>query len=162
MESNGKRVTVDGTVLSFATGEVDFGEPVGLRSFRVPDLRSYRYQGTNGQHSFYQLLHQGQVIPADFIGFVRSQHPVDLPGDAVPNHDELMAAFFSQPDALAIGKQDEQLQVRFGYSFHLLSVESWSAARKRSCCVNASQILPWQPPIIKVFDLCCASVSVVA
>ncbi|XXQ32960.1 Glucose-6-phosphate isomerase [Plasmodiophora brassicae] len=93
MESNGKRVTVDGSVLSFATGEVDFGEP-----------------GTNGQHSFYQLLHQGQVIPADFIGFVRSQHPVDLPGDAVPNHDELMAAFFSQPDALAIGKQDEQLQ----------------------------------------------------
>lgn len=50
-------------------------------------------------------------MPADFIGFIKSQTPIDLPEDFVPNHDELMAAFFSQPDALAIGKQDAQLLV---------------------------------------------------
>lgn len=58
MESNGKRVTVDGVALPFDAGEVNFGEP-----------------GTNGQHSFYQLLHQGRVTPADFIGFCESQEP---------------------------------------------------------------------------------------
>lgn len=61
MESNGKRVTVDGDVLPFDAGEVDFGEP-----------------GTNGQHSFYQLIHQGRVVPCDFIGFVESQEPIEL------------------------------------------------------------------------------------
>lgn len=82
MESNGKRVTVDGKVLPFAAGEVDFGEP-----------------GTNGQHSFYQLLHQGRVVPADFIGFVESQQPMDLGAETEPvsNHDELMSNFFAQP-----------------------------------------------------------------
>jgi glucose-6-phosphate isomerase len=56
-------------------------------------------------------LHQGQVIPADFIGFIKSQTPIELQGDPVSNHDELMSAFFSQPDALAFGKQEDQLQV---------------------------------------------------
>jgi glucose-6-phosphate isomerase len=87
MESNGKRVGLDGRELPFAAGEVDFGEP-----------------GTNGQHSFYQLLHQGRTVPADFIGFRRSQQPVALAGEAVSNHDELMSNFFAQPDALAMGK----------------------------------------------------------
>jgi glucose-6-phosphate isomerase len=87
MESNGKRVAIDGTVLSFQSGEVDFGEP-----------------GTNGQHSFYQLLHQGRVVPADFRGFMESQTPIDLAGEDVSNHDELMSNFFAQPDALAYGK----------------------------------------------------------
>ncbi len=87
MESNGKRVDVDGEELAFPAGEIDFGEP-----------------GTNGQHSFYQLLHQGRVVPADFIGFVKSQQPVALKGDPVSNHDELMSNFFAQPDALACGK----------------------------------------------------------
>ncbi|MFW5830065.1 MAG: glucose-6-phosphate isomerase [Planctomycetota bacterium] len=63
MESNGKRVDVDGRPLIFDAGEVDFGEP-----------------GTNGQHSFYQLMHQGQVVPADFIGFSRSQTPRSVRG----------------------------------------------------------------------------------
>jgi len=93
MESNGKRVTLDGTVLPFQAGEIDFGEP-----------------GTNGQHSFYQLLHQGRVVPADFIGFTRSQQPQSLPGEEVPNHDELMANFFAQPDALAFGKTKAELK----------------------------------------------------
>jgi glucose-6-phosphate isomerase len=91
MESNGKRVTRAGEPLDFAAGEVDFGEP-----------------GTNGQHSFYQLLHQGRVVPADFIGFCRSQQPRAVEGAAVSNHDELMANFFAQPDALAVGKTAEE------------------------------------------------------
>jgi len=93
MESNGKRVTRDGVPLPFAAGEINFGEP-----------------GTNGQHSFYQLIHQGRVVPADFIGFTRSQHPVALDGEEVPNHDELMANFFAQPDALAMGKTRAELK----------------------------------------------------
>jgi len=87
MESNGKRVALDGSVLPFQSGEINFGEP-----------------GTNGQHSFYQLMHQGRVVPADFIGFMESQAPVDLIGEHVSNHDELMSNFFAQPDALAYGK----------------------------------------------------------
>merc|ERR1719272_1402249 len=87
MESNGKRVAIDGTPVPFQTGEINFGEP-----------------GTNGQHSFYQLMHQGRVVPADFIGFCESQQPVELDGEPVANHDELMSNFFAQPDALAMGK----------------------------------------------------------
>jgi glucose-6-phosphate isomerase len=92
MESNGKRVTSDGEVVPFETGEVEFGEP-----------------GTNGQHSFYQLLHQGRAVPADFVGFCESQNPVSLPGEPVSNHDELMSNFFAQPDALACGKTAEEV-----------------------------------------------------
>ena len=93
MESNGKRVALDGTVLPFSAGEINFGEP-----------------GTNGQHSFYQLIHQGRVIPCDFIGFVNSQNPIALEGEVVSNHDELMSNFFAQPDALANGKSAETLK----------------------------------------------------
>jgi hypothetical protein len=93
MESNGKRVSAAGEELGFDAGEIDFGEP-----------------GTNGQHSFYQLLHQGRVIPADFIGFRRSQQPWRVKDQPVSNHDELMSNFFAQPDALAQGKTlDEAL-----------------------------------------------------
>jgi glucose-6-phosphate isomerase len=87
MESNGKGVSIDGVPLPFEAGEIDFGEP-----------------GTNGQHSFYQLIHQGRIIPCDFIGIVKSQQPVNLKGEVVSNHDELMSNFFAQPDALAYGK----------------------------------------------------------
>jgi glucose-6-phosphate isomerase len=97
MESNGKRVGADGAVLPFAAGEVEFGEP-----------------GTNGQHSFYQLIHQGRVIPADFVGFARSQTPVALGGEPVSNHDELMSNFFAQPDALALGKSEEAVRAELG------------------------------------------------
>ncbi|CAI0436221.1 unnamed protein product, partial [Linum tenue] len=92
MESNGKGVSIDGVPLPLETGEIDFGEP-----------------GTNGQHSFYQLIHQGRVIPCDFIGVIKSQQPVYLEGEIVNNHDELMSNFFAQPDALAYGKTHEQL-----------------------------------------------------
>ena len=92
MESNGKRVAIDGSPLAYECGEVIFGEP-----------------GTNGQHSFYQLLHQGRVVPAEFIGFCESPAPVALEGEVVSNHDELMSNFFAQPDALACGKTVAEL-----------------------------------------------------
>jgi len=94
MESNGKRVAMDGTELPISAGEIVFGEP-----------------GTNGQHSFYQLIHQGRTIPCEFIGFCESSTPVTLIDECVSNHDELMCNFFAQPDALAYGKTIEQLQV---------------------------------------------------
>jgi glucose-6-phosphate isomerase len=87
MESNGKRVALDGTPLLHRSGEVNFG---GC--------------GATVQHSFFQLFHQGRVVPIDFIGLMESQQPIDLPGEVVSNHDELMSHFFAQPDALAYGK----------------------------------------------------------
>lgn len=93
MESNGKGVQMDGTPVAVPTGAINFGEP-----------------GTNGQHSFYQLMHQGRVVPSHFIGFATSQNPVELPGEAVTNHDELMSNFFAQPDALALGKTSDELK----------------------------------------------------
>jgi len=87
MESNGKRVSIDGVEVDFELGEVNFGEP-----------------GTNGQHSFFQLLHQGQVVPCDFIGFCENPNPVCLGSETISNHDELMANFFAQPDALSFGR----------------------------------------------------------
>lgn len=92
MESNGKRVDIYRQPVEFTTGEVVFGEP-----------------GTNGQHSFYQEIHQGQVIPCDFIGFTRL-HPSLMVGtdskDDVGHHKELMTNFLAQADALAFGKED--------------------------------------------------------
>ena len=93
MESNGKGVGMDGKPLKFEAGQIDFGEP-----------------GTNGQHSFYQLIHQGRVIPCDFIGTIKSQQSVYLKGEIVSNHDELMCNFFAQADALATGKNAVELR----------------------------------------------------
>lgn len=93
MESNGKGVSIDGVRLDYPTGEVDFGEP-----------------GTNGQHSFYQLIHQGRTIPAEFIGVIKSQQSVYLKNEIVSNHDELMCNFFAQADALAVGKSAVELR----------------------------------------------------
>ncbi|MFA6549653.1 MAG: glucose-6-phosphate isomerase, partial [Candidatus Margulisiibacteriota bacterium] len=91
MESNGKLVDINGNPVDFATGEVIFGEP-----------------GTNGQHSFYQLLHQGTlVVPADFIGFIEPQYAVgSASATEVTHHQELMTNFLAQPDALAFGQKD--------------------------------------------------------
>ncbi|XP_028106578.1 glucose-6-phosphate isomerase, cytosolic [Camellia sinensis] len=111
MESNGKGVSIDGVALPYEAGEIDFGEP-----------------GTNGQHSFYQLIHQGRVIPCDFIGIVKSQQPVYLKGEVVSNHDELMSNFFAQPDALAYGKTPQQLQSE-NVSQHLIPHKTFSGNR---------------------------------
>ena len=86
MESNGKSVDRDGKRVTHATGPIEWGEP-----------------GTNGQHSFYQLIHQGtHLIPCDFIGFCKTHNPI---GD---HHDKLMANFFAQTEALAFGKTADQ------------------------------------------------------
>lgn len=111
MESNGKGVSIDGVPLNFEAGEIDFGEP-----------------GTNGQHSFYQLIHQGRVIPCDFIGIVKSQQPIYLQGEVVSNHDELMSNFFAQPDALAFGKTPEELRNE-NVSDHLVAHKTFSGNR---------------------------------
>lgn len=87
MESNGKAVRLDGTPVDYQTGAIYWGEP-----------------GTNGQHSFFQLLHQGtKLVPCDFIGFCHSLNPL---GD---HHDLLMANMFAQGEALAFGKPAEQV-----------------------------------------------------
>ena len=88
MESNGKHVTLDGTRVNYDTSPIYWGEP-----------------GTNGQHSFYQLIHQGtRLIPCDFIAFV---HPLNVLG---PHHDMLLANVFAQTEALAFGKTPEQVK----------------------------------------------------
>ncbi|CAL9123691.1 unnamed protein product, partial [Musa acuminata var. zebrina] len=111
MESNGKGVSIDGIPLPFEAGEIDFGEP-----------------GTNGQHSFYQLIHQGRVVPCDFIGSIKSQQPIYLKGEVVSNHDELMSNFFAQPDALAYGKSPEQL-LQDSVPEHLVPHKTFSGNR---------------------------------
>ena len=88
MESNGKHVTLDGTEVNYATGPIYWGEP-----------------GTNGQHSFYQLIHQGtRLIPCDFIAFGQ---PLNALGR---HHDMLLANVFAQTEALAFGKTREQVK----------------------------------------------------
>ncbi|MEJ2696440.1 MAG: glucose-6-phosphate isomerase [Candidatus Sulfobium sp.] len=88
MESNGKHVTLGGGRVNYQTGPVFWGEP-----------------GTNGQHSFYQLIHQGtKLVPCDFIGFCRPLNPM---GD---HHDLLMANVFAQAEALAFGKTEEEVK----------------------------------------------------
>ena len=88
MESNGKHITLGGNRVNYETGSIYWGEP-----------------GTNGQHSFYQLIHQGtKVIPCDFIGFTRSLNPLGS------HHDYLMANVFAQTEALAFGKTADQVK----------------------------------------------------
>jgi len=88
MESNGKHVTLDGTEVTRQTGQIYWGEP-----------------GTNGQHSFYQLIHQGtRLIPCDFIAFAQSLNPLGR------HHDMLLANVFAQTEALAFGKTPEEVK----------------------------------------------------
>ncbi len=88
MESNGKHVTLEGQTVEYQTGPIFWGEP-----------------GTNGQHSFYQMIHQGtKLIPCDFLGFLQTLNPL---GD---HHDYLMANLFAQTEALAFGKTAEQVK----------------------------------------------------
>ena len=87
MESNGKHVTLDGGPVDIDTGPIYWGEP-----------------GTNGQHSFYQLIHQGtRLVPCDFIGFGKPLHPLG------EHHDLLIANIFAQGEALAFGKTSEEV-----------------------------------------------------
>jgi glucose-6-phosphate isomerase len=88
MESNGKHVTLDGARVDYDTGPIYWGEP-----------------GTNGQHSFYQLIHQGtRLIPCDFIAFAQTLNPLGT------HHDMLLANVFAQTEALAFGKTEQQVK----------------------------------------------------
>jgi glucose-6-phosphate isomerase len=88
MESNGKYTRLDGSRVTYQTGPIYWGEP-----------------GTNGQHSFYQLLHQGtRLVPCDFIAFVEPLNPLGR------HHDMLLANVFAQAEALAFGKTPEQVR----------------------------------------------------
>jgi glucose-6-phosphate isomerase len=88
MESNGKHVTLDGRHVDYETGAVYWGEP-----------------GTNGQHSFYQLIHQGtRLIPVDLIGFAKTLNPLR------DHHDLLMSNVFAQAEALAFGRTEEEVR----------------------------------------------------
>lgn len=87
MESNGKHVDLEGNIVNYQTGPIIWGQP-----------------GTNGQHAFYQLIHQGtKLIPCDFIGFSQTLNPLK------PHHDLLMANFFAQTEALAFGKTPQEV-----------------------------------------------------
>jgi glucose-6-phosphate isomerase len=88
MESNGKHVTIDGARVDYDTGPIYWGEP-----------------GTNGQHSFYQLIHQGtRLVPCDFIAFAQTLNPLG------GQHDMLLANVFAQAEALAFGKTADQVK----------------------------------------------------
>ena len=106
MESNGKYVTKRGRPVNYQTGPIVWGEP-----------------GTNGQHAFYQLIHQGtKLIPCDFIGFCKSHNPL---GD---HHAKLMSNLFAQTEALAFGKTEEQLRAE-GLSGRLLAHRTFEGNR---------------------------------
>ncbi len=118
MESNGKSVTVDGTRVSYDTGAIYWGEP-----------------GTNGQHSFYQLIHQGtRLIPCDFIGFGRSLNPLGR------HQDMLTANVFAQTEALAFGKTAEQVKAE-GTPDHLVPARTFDGNRP-SNTIMAERLTP--------------------
>ena len=109
MESNGKRVDLEGRPVDYQTGPVIWGEP-----------------GTNGQHAFYQLIHQGtKLIPSDFIGFVHSHNPIGS------HHDLLMANLFAQSEALAFGKTSEEVRAE-GVAPELVSHRTFPGNRPSS------------------------------
>ncbi|WFD22767.1 glucose-6-phosphate isomerase [Malassezia equina] len=92
MESNGKFISKNGTPVSYQTGPVIWGQ-----------------SGTNGQHAFYQLIHQGtKLVPCDFIAPIESQNPLG------EHHDTLLSNFFAQPEALAFGKSEEEVAAELG------------------------------------------------
>ncbi|CAE6530251.1 unnamed protein product [Rhizoctonia solani] len=98
MESNGKFVTKDGNRVDYQTGPIIWGAA-----------------GTNGQHSFYQLVHQGtKIIPADFIAPATTHNTLNETGDSSRHHRILLSNFFAQPEALAFGKSEEQVRKELG------------------------------------------------
>ena len=110
MESNGKSVRADGSFVNYATGEVFWGEP-----------------GTNGQHAFYQLIHQGtRLIPADFLAFANPVHPTKDGEQDV--HELFLANFFAQSQALAFGKTEEEVRAE-GTAEHVVNARIFSGNR---------------------------------
>ena len=119
MESNGKRVTLDGRVIDdYQTSPIFWGEP-----------------GTNGQHSFYQLIHQGtRTIPCDFLGFAKSDNPIGQ------HHDLLMSNVFAQAEALAFGKTADEVRAE-GVSESLVPHKTFPGNRP-STTILAERLTP--------------------
>lgn len=118
MESNGKSVDKKGEKVTYTTGPIEWGEP-----------------GTNGQHSFYQLIHQGtHLIPCDFIGFAKTHNPI---GDL---HDKLMANMFAQTEALAFGKSAEECRAE-GVSEELVPFKTFEG-NKPTNTLLAKELTP--------------------
>jgi glucose-6-phosphate isomerase len=118
MESNGKHVTLDGATVEHDTGPIVWGEP-----------------GTNGQHSFYQLIHQGTtLIPCDLIAFHRTQNPLG------PHHDLLLANVFAQAEALAFGKTADEVRAE-GTPERLVAHRTFEGNRPTSL-ILAEQLTP--------------------
>ena len=119
MESNGKQVRIDGDAVDYDTGAIVWGEP-----------------GTNGQHAFYQLIHQGTTpIPTDFIGFYEPDFP------AIDHHDALMANLFAQAEALAFGKAADEVRAE-GVAEELVSHKTFPGNRP-STMIMAPQLTPF-------------------
>jgi glucose-6-phosphate isomerase len=118
MESNGKSVTLDGLRVNYQTGQIFWGEP-----------------GTNGQHSFYQLIHQGtKLIPCDFIGFSQTLNPLGN------HHDILIANLFAQTEALAFGKTAQEVQAE-GTQGPLIAHRTF-AGNRPSTTILAEKLTP--------------------
>jgi glucose-6-phosphate isomerase len=118
MESNGKSVTLEGQRVGYQTGPIIWGQP-----------------GTNGQHAFYQLIHQGtKLIPCDFIGFVKSLNALG------EHHDQLMANFFAQTEALAFGKTESEVKAE-GVPAALVSHKTFPGNRPTST-ILADELTP--------------------
>ena len=114
MESNGKGVRWDGSPVTYDTGEVFWGEP-----------------GTNGQHAFYQLIHQGtRLVPADFIAFANPAYALSdhVDGQDVDVHELLLANFFAQTQALAFGKSTDELRAE-GVAEELVAARTFTGNR---------------------------------
>ena len=122
MESNGKSVRWDGTPVTSETGEIFWGEP-----------------GTNGQHAFYQLIHQGtRLIPADFLAFANPVHPTKDGEQDV--HELFLANFFAQTQALAFGKTEEEVRAE-GTAEHVVNARIFSGNRP-STSIMAPRLTP--------------------
>ena len=122
MESNGKSVRADGSFVDYSTGEVFWGEP-----------------GTNGQHAFYQLLHQGtRLIPADFLAFANPVHPTKDGEQDV--HELFLANFFAQTQALAFGKTEDEVRAE-GTAEHVVNARIFNGNRP-STSIMASRLTP--------------------
>lgn len=122
MESNGKSVRADGSFVTYDTGEVFWGEP-----------------GTNGQHAFYQLIHQGtRLIPADFLAFANPVHPTKDGEQDV--HELFLANFFAQSQALAFGKTEEEVRAE-GTPEHVVNARIFSGNRP-STSIMAPRLTP--------------------
>jgi len=119
MESNGKHVTLDGRPVEVDTGPIYWGEP-----------------GTNGQHSFYQLIHQGtRLIPCDFIAFAQALNPLG------GQHDLLLANVFAQGEALAFGKTADELK-REGVPDWLIPQRTFDGNRPSNTLL-LDRLTPW-------------------